>query len=104
VVVGYASGLVRVLRLRDGKQVHRLGGHDGFVTAVELTPDGTRAVTAAGDGTLRVWSLADGRQLCAFNEQPAVSCCAVTGAERVSIVAGDRAGDLRTYLVLGAGR
>ncbi|MEU4419931.1 WD40 repeat domain-containing protein [Actinoplanes sp. NPDC024001] len=101
VVVGYASGLVRVHRLRDGKQVHHLRGHESFVTAVELTPDGKHAVTAGGEGTLRVWSLADGRQVCAFDEEPALSCCTVTGGDPVTVFAGDNAGELRTYLVQG---
>jgi WD40 repeat protein len=34
-----------------------LKGHKSAVGAVALSPDGTRAVTASKDGTLRVWNI-----------------------------------------------
>ena len=43
--------------------VRTLTGHDGWVTAVAITPDGTQAVTAGGyDKTLRRWDLTTGYQ------------------------------------------
>ena len=39
----------------------RLRGHRAPVTAVTVAADGTQAVSAAGDGTMRVWRLASGR-------------------------------------------
>jgi WD40 repeat protein len=40
-----------------------LGGHTEEVWAVAVTPDGTRAVSASFDRTLRVWDLATGKAL-----------------------------------------
>nr|WP_176704968.1 hypothetical protein [Arthrobacter sp.]AXV46583.1 hypothetical protein pA58H2_p37 [Arthrobacter sp.] len=40
-----------------------LGGHTDSVTAVAITPDGTRAITTSHDGTARLWDLATGTTL-----------------------------------------
>ena len=39
---------------------HVLEGHTSSVRSVAITPDGRKAVSASGDGTLRVWSLETG--------------------------------------------
>jgi len=44
-----------------GVRLAALGGHTDSVTQVRFNPQGTRAVTASGDCTVRVWDLA-GRQ------------------------------------------
>jgi WD40 repeat protein/serine/threonine protein kinase len=36
-------------------QVAELHGHDDYVHAVDWSPDGTRLISASGDGTVRVW-------------------------------------------------
>jgi len=43
-----------------------LTGHSGAVTAVAVTPDERRAVSASEDKTLKVWDLASGRELRTF--------------------------------------
>jgi len=40
-----------------------LTGHARSVTAVAVTPDGQRAVSASSDSTLKVWDLSSGREL-----------------------------------------
>mmetsp|Transcript_351 Transcript_351/g.918 ORF Transcript_351/g.918 Transcript_351/m.918 type:complete len:435 (+) Transcript_351:115-1419(+) len=51
-------------RRRDRVGAHALKGHAGAVVAVQA--DGTKLVSAATDGSLRVWCLRDGRQLYAI--------------------------------------
>jgi WD40 repeat protein len=46
-----------------GELIQSLEGHDQRLTAVAVTPDGTRAVSASGDRTLKVWDLATGAPL-----------------------------------------
>jgi WD40 repeat protein len=41
-------------------------GHTGWVRAIAITPDSTRAVTGGEDGTLRVWDLATGEEETTF--------------------------------------
>ena len=51
---------VGVARRAGGKEapdaeVAELHGHDAYVHAVAWSPDGTRLISASGDGTVRVW-------------------------------------------------
>jgi WD40 repeat protein/serine/threonine protein kinase len=51
---------VGVARRAGGKEapdaeVAELQGHDAYVHAVDWSPDGTRLISASGDGTVRVW-------------------------------------------------
>jgi WD40 repeat protein len=39
-----------------------LTGHEGYVRAVAVTPDGRRAISASEDHTLKVWDLQTGRE------------------------------------------
>ena len=43
--------------------IRTLTGHTNAVTAVAMTPDGARALTASRDGTARIWDLATGTAL-----------------------------------------
>ena len=48
--------------------------HYGWVCSVAVTPDGARAVTGGGDGTVRVWDLATGVGGPAYGARRARSC------------------------------
>jgi WD40 repeat protein len=39
-----------------------LAGHTRPVWSVAITPDGTRAISGGGDGTVRIWDLATGNE------------------------------------------
>jgi len=69
IISGGYDGTVRVWRMADGTPVGEpLTGHDGMVTAVAAgaLPDGAPVIISSGwdgtvrDGTVRVWSTADG--------------------------------------------
>ncbi|HEY9891019.1 MAG TPA: hypothetical protein V6D37_04290 [Candidatus Sericytochromatia bacterium] len=62
-----ADSTLKVWNLRWGTQMHTLVGHSYGVTAVAITPDGKRAVSASRDHTLKVWDLKSGKQLHALN-------------------------------------
>lgn len=42
--------------------------HEGEVTAVEISPDGRLIVSGGLDGKVRIWNVADGKELHAFGE------------------------------------
>lgn len=61
--VGSTKGKILVLDESNGDVVATLTGHEAVEGAIEalcLTPDGTRLASAGGDGTVRLWSVADG--------------------------------------------
>jgi WD40 repeat protein len=49
--------------LDSGAELRTLQGHGGWVSAVAVTPDGRRAVSASEDQTLKVWDLDSGAEL-----------------------------------------
>ena len=46
-----------------GRLLRTLKGHSNSVTALALTPDGKRVISASNDNTLKVWDLADGKEV-----------------------------------------
>ena len=60
---------VKVWNLDDGRELYTLCGHTSWITAAAITPDGKRAVSAAGwrhtcsENTLKVWDLERGTEL-----------------------------------------
>lgn len=68
-----------------------LNGHSSIVTAVAVTPDGQRAVSASVDHTVKAWNLEAGEVLATFTCDSAVRCCAFSDALKL-IVAGDEGG------------
>ena len=56
-VAGDATS-IRVLDVITARELARLDGHEGGVTALAFAPGGTRLVTTGADRTVRVWALA----------------------------------------------
>ncbi|KAL4634825.1 NACHT domain- and WD repeat-containing protein 1 [Arapaima gigas] len=61
--VGSEDGNVIVWNLKDLEAIHTLTGHTAGVQHVKIVNKGTRCLSLACDGTLRLWSLISGRQL-----------------------------------------
>ncbi|MBI3205762.1 MAG: protein kinase [Myxococcales bacterium] len=70
-------------RVRSGRleYVQRLVGHYGGITDIQFHPDGHRAVTAAADGSVKLWTFQTGRLLRTFDlpEKRRVFNCALSG-------------------------
>jgi WD40 repeat protein len=49
------TGVLSVWDLRQGRLLVTLSGHNGGVTSLAWTPDGTRLVSSSTDRTVRVW-------------------------------------------------
>jgi WD40 repeat protein len=56
-VAGDATS-IRVLDVITARELARLDGHEGGVTALAFAPGGTRLISAGADRTVRVWELA----------------------------------------------
>src|SRR5262249_4026441 len=50
----------------SGDVVAMLSGHTGLITAVRVSADGSRIVTASDDRTARVWDVPTGREIAAL--------------------------------------
>jgi WD40 repeat protein len=72
-----------------------LEGHSGPVSAVAVTPDGKRPVSASADKTLKVWELDTGLLITIFYCDGPTRCCAF--AYQHVTVAGDQEG--RVYVL-----
>ncbi|TKY44779.1 Receptor for activated C kinase 1B [Spatholobus suberectus] len=63
------DGSVRVWDMHKGrlrKRFTTLRGHDGYVNAVAVAPDGTLVASGGKDGVVLLWDSEDGRKLYAF--------------------------------------
>ena len=56
VVSGSRDG-IRLWDADSGRQLARVGAHDGFVIGVGFVADGTRIVSAGEDGALKLWEM-----------------------------------------------
>ena len=63
-------------------------GHAGEVLDVAFLPDGHRALSTGGDGTVRLWDLETGRELRRFGPIPVPAHMAVAPDGRLALVSG----------------
>jgi WD40 repeat protein len=94
----------RTLRLWDlgtGQTIRTLEGHRSPVTAVAVTPDGRRAVSASFDRTLRLWDLEGGREIAIFTADSSMNSC-TSAPDGRTIVAGDASGQVHLLRVVEA--
>jgi WD40 repeat protein/DNA-binding SARP family transcriptional activator len=57
------SGLIEIRDSETGRSVVSFHGHEGDVTDVAFSPDGSRLASTGKDGTLKVWDPSTGRLL-----------------------------------------
>ena len=79
---------------RESSALERtLAGHEDWVLAVAVTPDGRRAISASSDRTLKVWDLATGQEMATIALEGSLPCVAIA-PDGVTIVTGDGAGNI----------
>jgi WD40 repeat protein len=72
-------------------------GYGEPVSAVAVTPDGGRAVSASWDGTVRVWDLATGRTLRALHEHTNLVRAVAVTPDGYRAVSASEDGTLRIW-------
>lgn len=58
VILAMADGDFLIVRVEDGKLIHRVPSHKGPVYRVRWSPDGRRIATCSQDGTIKIWDAA----------------------------------------------
>ena len=83
---GYPSS-IDVWDVDKGERLHTLGGHTDEITALAITPNGTRAISASLDRTLMVWDLSSGTLLATLDgPKKRVTTVAITPDGRRAIL------------------
>ena len=83
----------------DSPLIRTFTGHNSSVTAVSVTPDGLKAVSASYDKTLNLWDLATGKEIATFIGDSFMYSCAVS-PNSLTIVAGDSSGKVHFISVI----
>jgi WD40 repeat protein len=65
-----ADGTVRLWNPQTGQILRTLTGHTDWVYAVAISPDGNQVAAGGWNGEVRVWNVADGKEVKAFNASP----------------------------------
>jgi WD40 repeat protein len=79
---------VRVYEIESGKLVSECSGHQFGVTHVAFSPDGTRLVSTAYDGSARLWDRTSGKELYRFRGHREFLFCASFSPDGTWLVTG----------------
>lgn len=87
---------VQLADASTNKLAAKLAGHKSPVAAVAFSADGEKVATTSTDKTLRIWTVADGKQIASI-ELPAEGTAVAVTADGASVVAGAADGKLRLF-------
>ncbi len=59
--VGIRDSTVEVIDTDTWQSVAELKGHGDYISSVDFSSDGTKLLTASGNGTMRVWKITEMR-------------------------------------------
>jgi WD40 repeat protein len=82
--VAYNDSTIQAIDLANWKQKWTVSSHQQIIKSLVVSPVGTTILSASADGTLRLWSTADGREL----------RCLAAGLNPISATAFSLRGDL----------
>lgn len=90
------AGLLKLWNLKRKGESMDLGKHNAAITAVAVAKDGSRAVSASEDKSLKVWNLARRACISTFTTEQSLQCCAIS-PEGLTVAAGDSSGRVHIF-------
>ena len=102
VVAGSRDKFVRVWDPDQAEPILVLTGHTYTISEVRFLPGGTQIMSCAGDNTLRIWNLADGRCTATFSADAWILSCLPT-PDGKGAIAADMSGSLHYLEFRGMG-
>jgi WD40 repeat protein len=84
----------------SGQEVRAFEGHTGGVEGCAFSPDGRLALSAARDGTLRLWDVASGKEIAHWYTD-AELLCGVIRSDGHLVAAGDQRGGFHILEMVG---
>jgi len=86
-----------IVRGANGKETHRLAGHEGLVVAMAINHDGTRALTGSWDKTVRYWNLETAKELFCLRGHDDDVTCVVLSPDAATAFSGDMKGTILSW-------
>nr|WP_198525340.1 WD40 repeat domain-containing protein [Oscillatoria sp. PCC 10802] len=77
--------------------LHTLKGHSDWVSAVAVTPDGSRAISGSRDGTVKVWNLDSGEELLTLEGHSAPVYAVAVTPDGSRAISGSRDGTVKVW-------
>ena len=91
--ISYGYGSLRQWDLTTGRQMRRLEGHGGPIWCVAISREGAWLVSGSEDSTLRLWSIATGKNVATFTGESPIRACAIEyDASRLMVFGGEDSG------------
>ncbi|WP_252395272.1 NB-ARC domain-containing protein [Streptantibioticus parmotrematis] len=88
---GFGTGEISVRDIAGDRFTAHLAGHTGRVLMLGFTDDGDGLVSAAADGTVRLWSLSEQRQIAEVRVDASIHCAGFDNATG-QVLVGSSAG------------
>ena len=88
IAFGSTDNTISISNLADGTVGKTLSGHTGHVTGLQFSSDGSKLFSSSLDKSIRVWNVADGKQLGQFTTPSPVNDLALNKDETQVVSAG----------------
>jgi WD40 repeat protein len=93
IIVGLYNGIIKIIYIENGKQLHECKGHTSSITCLAIAGD--ILISGSRDTTLRSWRLSTGKTLQEFKgHTDIITCLAIAGD---ILVSGSEDNDLRSW-------